>query len=271
MIEIIQYSRELNYDGYDYVIEETDTLSGLVPYLLPKIEGGWEILLLTPPLSYVRSCLDTPLIPSHIHLVLVVDKQQLKQLYLERPALADSIQTNWEVYRGLLADFPTPLTPKAMREIYYRAGPKRTDLHDALQLLSQYQAIGMREVNKHFAPVQRVYARQVVRAFLLGETKESWKLLQQLESSIGSTVCFYAMRKYVRTLMSDKVQYLNNQDTQNRLVEEVDGYTLTLLYWHLESISSPYQLHPFLYNFERRNSPCLLQAKHDMFQLPLTW
>ena len=93
---------------------------------------------------------------------------------------------------------------KAMRELYYRAGPKEESLRAALNELMDYPIITMREINKHFAPVTRVYANQVVRAFLLGSYKKAWAMLSMLERELGSTIAFYAMRKNIRRVFAEK-------------------------------------------------------------------
>lgn len=258
MIKLCQHRKDADFASYDYVFEDVVKFESVLPFLLPKLEGDWRILLVEPKLSYIRIYLDTSVIPSYIDLTITVEQQQLEQLYLERPQLVEKEKTSWDVYMDLVKEFPVPMDGKAMREIYYRKGPKGEDLRAALNELADYSYISMREVNRHFAPVSRVYANQVVRAFLLGNYKQAWKMLSMLELELGSAVAFYAMRKNVRRVFSEKCKYLQNEDTREWLVEAVDGYTIVLLYWLFESAKSPEQLYPILLMFERRQIPCLL-------------
>lgn len=256
MIELRQHKKDMDFTSFDYVFEDVSKFEAVLPFLLPKLEGAWHVMLVEPKLANIRTYLDTATIPSYINLVITVDPSQLEQLYLERPQLVEKEKTSWDMYLDLIREFPVPLDDKAMREIYYRKGPKEEDLREALNELLDYQIITMRVVNRHFAPVNRVYANQVMRAFLLGRYKQAWQLLSMLEAELGGTITFYALRKNIRRIFKEKSRYLQNESTRERLVEQVDGYTIILLYWLFESASDPAQLYPILLMFERRQPPC---------------
>lgn len=255
MIELRQHKKDMDFTAFDYVFDDMKKFEAILPFLLPKLEGDWNIMLVEPKPSYVRTYLDTSIIPAYIHLVVTVEPSQLEQLYLERPQLVAKEKTSWDIYMDLIRGFPVPMEDKAMREVYRRKGPKEDDLREALDELLEYPVVTMREINRHFAPVNRVFANQVVRAFLLGQFKQAWRLLSSLEAELGSTVAFYAMRKNMRRVFEAKALYLQNEDTKEWLVEKVDGYTITLLYWLFESAKNPAQLYPLLLMFERRQTP----------------
>lgn len=256
MIELRQHRKDMDFSAYDYIFDDITKFETALPFLYPKLEGSWDIMLVEPRLSNIRTYLDTAIIPSYLHLVITVESSQLERLYLERPQLVEKEKTSWDVYMELIKKFPVPMADKAMREIYYRQGPKEEDLRAALNELLDYPIITLREVNRHFAPSNRVYASQVVRAFLLGRYKHAWRMLSTLETELGNAVTFYAMRKNVRHIFAEKSKYLKNEDTRERLAEMVDGYTILLLYWLFESAKSPNQLYPLLLQFERRQPPC---------------
>lgn len=256
MVELRQHRKDMDFSSFDYVFEDVSKFEKVLPYLRPKLEGEWKLLLVEPKMEHIRTYLDTSVIPSYISLLITVDPNQLTQLYLERPGLVEKERTPWDIYMDLIKQFPVPMEDRAMRELYFRVGPKDTDLAAALTELEQYDYITIREINKHFAPVQRVYANQVVRAFLLYGGKRAWNMLSVLEKEIGSTVAFYAMRKSIRRILHDKELYLRNEDFKERVVERVDGYTIILLYWLFETATSPNQLYPILQMFERRQTPC---------------
>lgn len=256
MIELRQHKKDMDFTAFDYVFEDVNQFEAVLPFLLPKLEGAWYIMLVEPKLSYIRTYLDTSIIPAYIHFTITVEQNQLEQLYLERPQLVGKEKTSWDIYMDFIKEFPVPMDDKAMREVYYRRGPREEDLRAALAELVDYPTVTLREINRHFAPVNRVYANQVVRAFLLGRFKQAWKLLSLLEFELGSTAAFYAMRKNTRRIFESKHRYLQNEDTKERLVEIVDGYSIVLLYWLFESAKSPRQLYPILLMFERRQPPC---------------
>lgn len=82
MIELRQHKKDLSFSSYDYVFEDILKFEAVLPFLLPKLEGEWNIMLVEPKISYIRAYLDTSLIPSYIHLVITLDPSQLEQLYL---------------------------------------------------------------------------------------------------------------------------------------------------------------------------------------------
>lgn len=256
MIQIRKHSRDIDFNIYDYVIEDSDKFLSLLPFLTPKVEGDWHVIIIEPKLAFIRMCLDTEIIPEYLDLVITVEQSLLDQLYLERPNLVEKEKSNWDRYLDMLASFSSILANKTMYEIYRRCGPREDNLRAALDTLSQYPVITMREINKHFAPVTRVYAKQVVQAFLRKHYSSAWKMLGILEADIGSTVAFYAMRKSIRSVFQAKCKYLRNEETTEYIVESVDVYTIILLYWLFESATSPEQLYPILLMFERRQIPC---------------
>ena len=147
MIELRQHRKDMDFSSYDYVFEDVRKFEDVLPFLLPKLEGEWNILLVEPKPSYIRTYLDTSVIPSYIHLLITVEPNQLEQLYLERPNLVEKERTNWDVYMDLIKEFPVPMDDKAMRELYYRAGPREESLRSALDELVDYSIITMREIN----------------------------------------------------------------------------------------------------------------------------
>lgn len=260
MIELRKRQKDLDLSGFDYVFEDAESFEDVLPYLLPKLEGKWSIILLDPKLQAVRTFLDTTIVPSYVVLTIIVEQRQLEQLYLERPSLVKKEKSNWDRYMDLLKEFPVPMEDKAMRELYFRCGPKEKDLQEALGVLLDCSYVTLAEVNKHFAPVQRVYASQVVKAFLLMQYPRAWKMLAILERELGTTIAFYAMRKNIRAVYEAKCKYLKNEDVKERLVTAVDTYTIIRLYWWFE-VSTPEQLYILLAMYERGEVPCYMEKE----------
>lgn len=252
MVKVVPYKRDMNFRGYDEVYEDYKTFEEVLPFLKPKLDGDWNILVLEPKLELVRACLGNGVIPSYISLVLAVEQSQLEQLYLEQPKLQDEEQTPWQAYLALVAAFPVPMDVKAMRELYWRVGPNEDKLAEALDQLLECHYVNMTEINKRWAPVERVFASQVLRTFLTGRRDMAWKQLGILEANIGNRVAFYAVRKAVRHLFKAKSQYLQNQSVKEHYIDKVSVYDITLLYWLFEEATDPHQLYPIFLMFERR-------------------
>lgn len=254
-VTIVPFKRDMNFRGFDEVYEDYSVLEEVLPFMRPKLEGAWNVMVLEPPLDFVRVCLDTGYVPSYVSVTLALEQSQLEQLYLEKPKLVQEEKSSWTVYQDLVAAFPVPMDDKAMRELYYRVGPNEDKLAAALDELRDCIYINMVEINKRWAPVQRVYSSQVVRSFLIGRRSSAWKQLSILEANIGTVISFYAIRKYVRNLFSAKTKYLQNLPVKERFIDKVSVYDITLLYWLFEEASNPYQLYPIFYMFERRTLP----------------
>lgn len=258
MIDLRKHQKYVDYSIFDYVFEDGASFESILPYLAPKLQGQWEVALVEPKPVFVRTFLDTSIVPSYIHLTMFIEGRQLEQLYLERPQLVEKEKSSWDTYMDLIKTYPIPIDDKALREIYYRKGPKEADLREALNTLSDYPVITLREVNKHFAPVQRVYASQVVRLFLQKDFKKAWKSLPVLERELGTTIAFYAMRKNIRAVFEAKCKYLQNEETKESIVATVDSYTIVRLYWWFEVATGPEQLYLILAMFEKGEVPqCL--------------
>lgn len=259
MVDVKQSRKDMNFTGYDKVYEDFKVFEEVLPFMKPKLEGRWSILVLEPPLDFVRTALDTGHIPSYVDLTLAVEPSQLQQLYLERPKLAEEEKTPWGAYMELISRFPVPMDDKAMRELYYRVGPKEDKLAEALNSLLDLDYVTMSEINKRWAPVRRAYASQVVREFMVGRSAAAWKMLSMLEAELGSTVAFYAMRKATRRLFTAKTKYLQNQQVKERFIDRVSVYDITLLYWLFEEATDPYQLYPIMFMYERRQTNACCQ------------
>ena len=67
----------MDFTPYDYVFEDVKKFEDVLPFLLPKLDGEWHILLVEPKPSYIRTYLDTSVIPSYIHLLITVEPTQL--------------------------------------------------------------------------------------------------------------------------------------------------------------------------------------------------
>ena len=51
MIELRQHKKDMDFSSFDYVFEDVKKFEDVLPFLLPKLEGEWRILLVEPKLS----------------------------------------------------------------------------------------------------------------------------------------------------------------------------------------------------------------------------
>lgn len=258
MVTVRPNKKDIDFDYFDYVFEDSKELEEVLPYLLPKLDGEWTVLLLEPKLEKAKLYIETTFIPSYINLSLALEETQLKQIYLENPKLVEQEKSPWDIYLDLISKSGLIMADSVLKEIYYRCGPKEKDLAEALKTLSQYDIITMREVNKHFLKQQRVYASAVVKQLLAGHQRQALRLFAALELEQGTTRAFYYMRKAIRNLLEQKTLYLQNQDVKSKSIADLSTYDIVRLYWLFETATSPQQLDVIIQMYERSTLPCSL-------------
>lgn len=255
MLSLHAHSKDTKLFGVDYILEDKDRLLKLLPYLVPKLEGVWYVALIEPTLETVRMFLNTNIVQDHIKLDIYLDRSSLEQILLEYPSLSVKELTPWEVYQQIISRFPVPMDSKAMREIYFRVGPKREALEEALDKFKELDYVTVRDVDKLYVPRRRIYARQVAQAFLTKD-KNRWKKYCALEQELGISIAYYAIRKYIRKLFKEKDKYLNNKETTDKMVDKIDVYTIIHAYYLFSQSTDYHQLPALLSCIERRTTIC---------------
>ena len=257
MLTFHPLARGNKFPSADYIFEDIESFSSMLPYMLPKIEGDWNIVLIDPPLDRVRIYVSTEVIPEYLNLAIYLDKEKLGQILMENPKLHAEKTSPWDKYLKLLADFPVQFDPKAAKELFYRVGPETDKLERALELLKDCSYVTIKELNKRFVATRRVYARQVAIAFLSHERPDKcWSLYNQLEHDLGMEISYYAIRKYIRKLMKEKDAYLSNKDTKDNAVTKIDVYSVIHAFYLFNQSTSYKQLPALLSCIERRTLPC---------------
>jgi hypothetical protein len=239
----------------DYIFEDFEKFESLRPYLKPKLKGEWAIVLVDTPVGQVRKYIKDNTIPGWLNLSVYLERQSVEQLVMEFPRYRLKELTPWEKYIELIKEFNIPMEDKAMKEIYYRAGPSVQNLADTLEEFKHLDFVRMSDVDGKLPPVRRVYAKEVLLSFLRNKPY-SWKRYSLLEEEIGIQVSFYAMRKYVRKLFFEKANYLTNKPVKDKAVYDVDVYRIIHAYFLFEEAVSYKQLPAILSFIERRTMGC---------------
>ena len=79
MIELRQHKKDMDFSSFDYVFEDVKKFEDVLPFLLPKLEGEWRIMLVEPKLSNIRKYMHTTIIPSYKNLNITLEQKQLGQ------------------------------------------------------------------------------------------------------------------------------------------------------------------------------------------------
>lgn len=240
------------------MLENSDDFFALLPYLYPKIQGEWEIAVIDPTIKELRKIYETT-IPDSLKVNIYADQTDISQFALERPEIQTQKVSNWTLYQELFKSIDVMFEPKAVHEIYQRAGPAQDNLKQALTdviEVSNKRVVTMDDVNKVLLPNKHVYANEVIRAFIGHKTVPwRWSLLDKLREELGDDYAFYAMRKYVRALLTNKDKYLRNEEVAKnfeRDVKEIDALTIDYTYAQFTLLDKPCLIPAIFFNLERR-------------------
>lgn len=252
---MIVFTTELSDDRFDYVIDKVEKLEKLIPHMYRKISGDWKIELVDPDISYIRQLLDFNIVPEYVELLLVVKKECINTLSTERPQLNLQEKSIKVYYEEMLASLPVLIESSAVRMIWKYTSHTRKDLQAVLEKLTEQNLekgkITYKDVKSVVAVHRTYYASQVLNSFVKLEPKR-WYKLHTFILELGEEKAFYTMRKYVRKLVTEKVQYLGNKEYTDRNVTVVDGYTLAFINAEFYVATAYTQLCPIMMKFERR-------------------
>ena len=245
------------YHG-DYLLEDSEEFFKLLPYLYPKIEGEWEVSIIDPTIKELRKIYAVD-VPNDLRVSIYADSKDIAQFMLERPEITTEKVSSWSLYQELFRSIDKVFEPKAVNEIYSRAGPDIDNLKQALTdvlAVSEGNTVTMKDVDKVLLANKRTYANEVIRAFIgPHKVKWRWQLLDRLREELGDSYAFYAMRKYVRALLLNKDKYLRNEEVAARFerdVKEIDALTIDYTYALFVKYDKPLFIPAIFYNLERR-------------------
>ena len=257
MIQLFPMKKGQSYSG-DYILEDGESFDALLPYLYPRIDGEWKVVIIDPDIKTLRH-LYTLTIPTCVDLRVYADGTDISQFALEKPDLQVTKVSSYALYEELFKDISVVFEPRAVSEIYNRAGPDidnlKTALSDVIQV-SNGEYVTMADVNKVLLPNKRVYTSDIVRAFIVDpRIKYRWSLANKYVEELGQDYAYYALRKYVFNLLKYKAKYLRNEDIPQRFqrdVTEIDAFTIDYAYSLFCEYSKPTLLPAVLYKLERR-------------------
>lgn len=254
---MINFLVKLSSNHYDYVLDKEDKFESLIPYLYPKLKGEWRIELVQPKIGYVRTLLDTNMVPEFVNLDIVIPKDILENLQAERPKLAIETKTVWELFKEYLANTNLYIEPKVDSMIYNRVNHTEAALTEAVDNLynkcKDKGSITLRDVKDNILEKQVFYANQVFKSFILLD-KNRWKMYNIFEQDLGIRMAFYTLRKYIGKLLNDKEAYLENKDYKDRNVKDIDAYSIAYAHKLFQEAHSYLQLPIILCMIEERQT-----------------
>ena len=271
MISLQTLSSKTKIPDCDYTFEKVENFQDLLLNLTPKFEGTWKIVLMQPKIKYVKSLMDKNTVPEWVDVIIYVSQKALEEIAVEYPALLPKKLTVKEEYMRMVANMRHLIDEKAVKAIYKSVGANTRILQEVLNELdnscvSDNEIITMKHIKGVVSIVKRVYASDVLKAFLLHD-KNRWNLYSKLVHDVGLNIAYYAMYKQAKKLLSNKADYLQNKDVKDFLARKVDATFICYVYVLFVNSSSAYQLPAILCAIENRSEEMLNSIKQKGIEL----
>ena len=252
MVDILEFKRKEFTGGKDYTFESYSDFMKVYPYLLPKLEGEWDIAYIAENLTSVEE-LKANVAQSWIHIAVYLDKDLYAAYYTKYPSEKKEVLSNKDVCLKIIAESNLLIDPDATKELLYRVRNEPKTLRMMLVQLDDQcidKHITIKDIRKYVPKNESVYAKSVVRYFINGE-RYRWEYLEKLISQLGDRYAFYAMRKAVSNLLKEKHKYLHNQDAQ-RGIEDLPATQIVRLYTLFTLAPNPQALVPIMSQFDAK-------------------
>lgn len=263
MITLKQYSSKTRIPDADYVLEKTDKLYDIIELLTPKFKGNWEIILIDPKLSFAKELINSQSIPEWVNIAMYLGNKKIENIVLEHPEFQPKEMTKKEAFNEMLKNVTHVVDEKAKQALLGALSHDLNELSETLTKLDKEcvgERITLKQVQSVVNYTKRVYASDVINAFLLGDSRR-WKLYESLVKEIGQEISYYAMYKYVKTLLLEKEAFLQNKDVKQFIVKKVDAPLLCYVYSLFANSSSHTQLYGLLYSIDHRSHETLWRVQ----------
>ena len=256
MIKLEYLKKGVKLPKVDYVLDKPEKLSDLISNLTPKFQGTWEIILLDPKITQVNEILELDDVPKWIDGYIYVNNAKMEQILLDFPKYQPKEVSVRDAYKSMIADLKHGIDVKAADYLFEAVGRRVEDLQDALIKLDnecEQQNITLKQVQGSFQHTKRVYASEVLEAFMTHD-RYRWYKFDKLTHDLGDKITYYALKKQIRLLLQNKNKYLHNEDVKSRIVEKVDAPFICYVYVLFANSNNYLDLRGILCAIENRSA-----------------
>ena len=259
MIRLITTKDNFNDKNVDYVLDKTDKFYDMLYFLTPKFEGKWEFLLLDPTIKFVKELLRNVEVPDWVNIYIQVNQKKVNEIALDFPDMVPRKQTKKEAFNELIASLTHIVDTRASKMLFeaFKQKPKETtEVIRKLDADTESPNISVKQVQGSITFTKHVYASDVINAFLL-DRNNKWKLYKSLVTELGEHYAYYACRRYVKNLLKQKEEFLQNKEVTLYIVNQIDAPSICYAYVLFANSTSYKQLYAVLYNLQQRNEDTL--------------
>lgn len=282
MVNLIAYKRKLPATRFDYVITKEEEFEKLLPLLTPQLslasalktpdtkqktgsrslskfeseapEDAWLIALVDPSIKYSKKLMLDTNFPEYINLSIFLPKNKLDIVVQAKPKQETEVMSNYDTYLAIIGEIPKYIGPKAARLLYNTAGPDLDDLREALDFLvlhTESDEITTSDVRKNYIGERRIYARDVLLAFISSE-RNRWSLFDKFETELGQEYAYRALYKASKNMLKLKSEYLQNKEVKQKYVSSVDAPSICYVYTIFALSNTPKQLPAIMRQLDNR-------------------
>jgi len=259
MITLAKYNPKSSLPESDYVLETSDKFFDIVNLLTPKFNGSWEFVLIDPKLKFVKDLISNKTLPDWINVILLLSNKKIEEVVLQYPEYQPKDKSRKEQLNDIIAELTHVIDNSAKKALLTALGHNMEELRTTLLKLDKEctgEKITLKQVQGEINYTKRVYASDVVNAFLLRDARR-WNLYNTLVREIGAEISYYAMYKYVKSLLTEKENYLLNKDIKKFIVKRIDAPLVCYAYTLFANSTNHYQLYGILYCLENRSNKSL--------------
>ncbi len=254
-----EYNPKVKLPNADLCLEDAESLYKILDNITPRISGNWEIFIINPTIKECKTLLDDKSVPQWVTVTIYIQPKKMEQVCLEFPEYRQKKVSFKEQAKEVLADVQHLVDKKAFNIL---VNVFRGNIGDFQKTILDLDAnckgnkITVKDVQSKVNYVRPVYASDVIDAFLLHENQR-WALLNKLIQELGESYAYNAAYKYVKTLLQQKQDYLQNEDVELRAVKRIDAPSICYAYV-LFSLSSSYkQLYGIFQALDNRSADYL--------------
>lgn len=253
MVTLHVYKRKTRFPQYDYMFTKTEDFTSLLEVLTPKFQGTWSIILLDPDIKGAKPLLEDGAVPTFVECSIYMPQNKLDVLSLAKPKEEQVNDSSWDTYMRLIGDTDVDVDISAAKLLFKVCGPDIETLEQALQLLQKYcdNTITVQDVKKHFVSTSRIYARDVLIAFMTRD-RHRWYKYQEFEKELGPSYAYNAMYKSIKSMLLAKAQYLKDLEATARYLAKIDAMSIDYAYMLFATSTCYQQLPAILYKLDNR-------------------
>lgn len=254
MIKLRKKAKNLSTDGADYVLEKFDKFDDIIAMLTPKFDGNWNIVMIDPKLKMINDLITIKRIPEWVDLLIYTSDKKIEEIALNHPEYQPKEMTVKERFDELIAKIETVITSDASKSLLTMYRQQPDEVEDVLHRLDKdpsVERITKKELAQNIVYVKRTYVSDVLLAFITQDPRR-WDLYNKVHAELGTEIMYYAMYKYVKKLLREKADYLQNKDVTIYAVRQIDAATIDYVYLLFANSHHSSQLTALLHAIENR-------------------